>query len=208
MTFPPAHPVRRARPAATCAVLVALLAAACGGGSGGAAGTADAARLASVSVGSDVVLAPADVTAVNVVGLDLQTLAAPLRSWWVGLNDPERAAADWLPQADRLLADMRTTVAHIESQLGPGRDRTVRDAYAPYLTRWREILAALGALRTAVSLDDLVAQQRATAAYNDAVRAVRRLDEQRVARVVAVYGAAETRRFLTAQGIDPAAFGL
>ena len=38
---------------------------------------------------------------------------------------------------------MRTTVAHIEAQLGPGRDRTVRDAYSPYLARWREILAAL-----------------------------------------------------------------
>lgn len=203
-----ARRVRRVRATAALAVVVAWLVTACGGGSGGAAGTADAARLASVSIGSDVVLAPADVTAVNVVGLDLQTLAAPLRSWWVGLNDPGLSAADWLPQADRLLADMRTTVAHIESQLGPGRDRTVRDAYAPYLARWRDILTALGALRAAVAVDDLAAQQAATAAYNDAVRAVRRLDEQRVARVVAVYGAAETRRFLLGQGVDPAGFGL
>lgn len=190
-----------------CTALLAL--ASCGGAStGGPAGGQDAARLASVSVGSDVVLGPDDVTAINVIGLDLQGLAAPLRTWWETLNDPAVTPQAWLADADRLLGDMRSVVAHIEAQLGPGRDRSVRDTYAPYLARWREILAALEALRAGVRADDEAAQQRATAAYNDAVRAVARLDARRIDRVVSVYGRDETRRFLLAQGIDPAPYGL
>lgn len=191
--------------ALACAVLLG----ACSGAPGaGGAGGEDAARLASVSVGSDVVLDADDVTAINVVGLDLQSLAAPLATWWRTLQDPAVAPADWLVQADRLLADMRTVVGHIADQLGPARDRRVRDAYAPYQARWRDILDALGALRTAVATDDRAAQDRATEAYNVAVLALRRLDEQRIGRVLAVYGPDETRRFLAAQGIDPAAYGL
>lgn len=189
-------------------LLVAMVGGCAGDEDGAATGTEDAARVASVSVGSDVVLPPADVTAINVVGLDLQTLAAPLRTWWETLNDPAIAPADWLPRADALLDAMRTTVAHIEAQLGAGRDRTVRDTYAPYLARWREILTALGAVRSGVAAGDEAAQQRGADAYNEAVLAIRRLDERRVARVRAVYGEAETRRFLVAQGIDPSAFGL
>lgn len=191
------------------AVALVVLAAACSDGSGtGSAGGEDAARLASASVGSDVVLPADDVTAINVIGLDLQSLAAPLATWWRTLNDPAVPSADWLVQADRLLADMRTVVAHLGDQLGPARDRRVREAYAPYQARWREILDALTALRAAVAADDEAAQGRATESYNAAVLALRRLDAERISRVLAVYGPEETRRFLAAQGIDPAAYGL
>jgi hypothetical protein len=103
---------------------------------------------------------------------------------------------------------MRTTVAQIETELGPGRDRAVRDTYTPYLQRWREILEALDAVRSGVAAHDLAAQQGATDAYNAALGAIRRLDQQRVTRVVDAYGPEEARRALVAQGFDPSAFGL
>jgi len=202
--------VRLVRPVRVLAAvgIVALLVS-CSGGSGTATvGAGDSARLASVTVGSDTVLGPADVTAVNVIGLDLVTLAAPLRTWWDTFADPDVAESAWLARAPRLLADMGVTVAHIERQLGPGRARAVRDTFTPYLQQWREILDALEAMRAGVASGDVGAQQRATDAYNDALGVVRRLDRQRVARVVAVYGRDGAKRALAAQGLDPERFGL
>ena len=190
------------------ALCTAGLVVACSAGGPGAVASQDAARLASVTAGSDVVLGTADATAVNVVGLDLVTLAAPLRTWWATFTDPTISESAWLDRAPQLLADMRVTVAHIEQQLGPGRDRVVRDAFAPYLQQWRAILAALEAMRTGVESGDRAAQQRATDVYNDAIGAIGRLDRQRVARVVAVYGREEAKRALAAQGLDPDRFGL
>ena len=181
----------------------------CGGRSGAAApGADDLARLASVTVGSDTVLGPADTSAANVIGLDLVTLAVPLRTWWATLNDPDVAERVWLERAPQLLAEMRATVSDIERQLGPGRDGAVRATFTPYLQRWREILGVLDAMRAALAVGDVGAQQRAVDAYNDTLAAVRRLDRQRVARVLAVYGRDEATRVLAAQGLDLASFGL
>jgi hypothetical protein len=143
-----------------------------------------------------------------VIGLDLVTLAAPLTTWWTTLNDPAVSERDWLAAALGLLDVMRTTVDHIGAQLGPGRDASVRATYQPYVDRWRAILAALDDLRAAVASGDGTGQQRATAAYNEEIAAVGRLDQARVARVVAVYGAEDAARALRAQGLDPARYGL
>ena len=182
----------------------------CGSSSAGLdePGADSVARTASVMVGSEYVLAPDDVTAVKVIGLDLVTLASPLRTWWATFQDPEVDEAAWLTDAPRLLDAMRTTVAHIADQLGPGRDIAVRATFTPYLQQWRLVLDALAAMRAAVRTANVAAQQQATDAYNAAIAAMGRLDAQRVARVVDAYGRDEAKRALAAQGLDPTRFGL
>lgn len=166
------------------------------------------ARLASVMVDSDTVLGPEDVTAVNVIGLDLVTLATPLRAWWATFNDADVDEASWLATAPQLLDAMRTTVTHIGAQLGPGRDPAVRATFTPYLDQWKLLLDALESMRAAVRAGDLATQQQATDAYNQAIDAMQRFDARRVDRVVDAYGRDEAKRALAAQGLDPARFGL
>jgi hypothetical protein len=191
------------------ALVLATLAGCSSGGSAPAAPGADTtARLASVMVDSDTVLGPADVTAVNVIGLDLVTLATPLRTWWATFNDAEVDEATWLAAAPQLLAAMRTTVAHIGAQLGPGRDPAVRATFTPYLEQWKLVLDALESMQAAVRAGDVATQQQATDAYNRAIAAMQRFDVQRVDRVVSAYGHDEAKRALAAQGLDPARFGL
>jgi hypothetical protein len=193
---------------AVIGVLVSVVG--CGSGRDGLAepGAESVARTASVMVGSDYVLAPGDVTAVNVIGLDLLTLATPLRTWWATFQDTEVGEAAWLADAPRLLDAMRTTVSHIADQLGPGRDIAVRSTFTPYLEQWRLVLNALDALRGAVRAANVAAQQQATDAYIAAIAAMGRLDAQRVARVVDAYGRDEAKRALAAQGLDPTRFGV
>jgi len=205
---------RRARHGANVAFVLLLLALAClaGCGSGNAEvaapGADTVARTASVMVGSDDVLVPADVTAVNVIGLDLVTLATPLRTWWATFNDADVPEATWLAQAPQLLDAMRTTVTHIADQLGPGRDPAVRATFAPYVQQWSLVLTALDSMRTAVSVGNVDAQHVATDAYNAAINAMKRYDAQRVGRVVDHYGRDEAKRALVAQGFDPSRYGL
>lgn len=194
-------------------VVVALAIAALGAcsghdGSSPVVAREDAARLTSVMAGSDRVLPPDDVTAANVIGLDLVTLEGPLARWWEELVDPEVPRVEWLARAPERLAVMRRTVEHMTTQLGPGRDVHVRDTYRPYVERWEAILDALEALRAAVAEGDRVAQQTATDEYNRQIAAITRQDRIRVERVVAVYGRAEAARALRAQGLDPAKYGL
>jgi hypothetical protein len=179
-----------------------------GGSTPAEPGADTTARLASVMVGSDTVLGPADVTAVNVIGLDLVTLATPLRTWWATFNDPDVDESAWLAAAPQLLDAMRSTVSHIGQQLGPGRDPAVRATFSPYLEQWGRVLDALEAMRSAVRAGDLGAQQAATDDYNAAVAAMQRLDSRRVGRVVDAYGRDEAKRALAAQGLDPSRFGL
>jgi hypothetical protein len=168
----------------------------------------DAARLTSVLAGSDRVLPAEDVTAANVIGLDLVTLVGPLTVWWDDLNDPAITEAEWLARAPDRLASMTRTVEHMAAQLGPERAPAVRTTYQPYVDRWRSILDALAALRDAVARRDPVAQQRATDDYNLHRAALARFDRIRVDRVVEVYGRAEAARALEAQGLDPSRYGL
>lgn len=158
--------------------------------------------------GSDRVLDPEDVTAANVIGLDLVTLGGPLAAWWADLDDPAVSDETWLARAPDRLVSMRRTVDHLADQLGPGRSPAVRDTYQPYVDRWREILVALEAQRLAVAAGDVAARQRATEEYNRHVAAIARFDRIRVDRVVEVYGPEEAARALRSQGIDPARYGL
>lgn len=171
-------------------------------------GADSVARTASVMVGRQYVLAPDDVTAVNVIGLDLVTLATPLRIWWATFEDPEVGEAAWLTDAPRLLDAMRSTVAHISEQLGPGRDTAVRATFTPYVQQWNLVLDALESMRAGVRAGNAVAQQQATDDYNASIAKMGRLDAQRVARVVDAYGRDEAKRTLAAQGLDPTRFGL
>ncbi len=191
-------------------LVVALGAAACSSGGGDApVVSADAAaRLQSVMAGSDRVLPEDDVTAANVIGLDLVTLAGPLTGWWEDLTDPDVPRAEWLARAPERLEAMRRTVDHLAAQLGPGRAPQLRETYQPYVDRWRDVLDALEALRVGVAVGDRAAQERATGEYNRQLAAITRADRIRVERVVRVYGRAEAARALKAQGIDPAAYGL
>jgi hypothetical protein len=201
-----------ARAVLSALVLVLVGASVAGCGSGGASttepGADTTARLASVMVGSDTVLGPADVTAVNVIGLDLVTLATPLRTWWATFNDPDVDESAWLASAPQLLDAMRTTVSHIGQQLGPGRDPAVRATFTPYLEQWKNVLAALEAMQSAVRAGDLGAQQAATDDYNAAIAAMQRFDSRRVGRVIDAYGRDEAARALAAQGLDPSRYGL
>ena len=159
-------------------------------------------------VGSDSVLSSDDANAVSEIGIELAALTAPLQTWWSTLNDPAVSSGDWLQRAPSLLAQMRSGVDRIESRLGPGRDIHVRGTFEAYVTRWREIIAALDRLRDRVAASDEPGQEQAVSTYNNALAAIRALDAARVQRVVAVYGQDDARRLLTEQGIDPAEFGL
>jgi hypothetical protein len=162
----------------------------------------DVARLASVSVGSDVALSGDDVAAVNVVGLQLVALGVPLRAWWSSLNDPAVAPSSWLQNSRGLAADMTATVDQLEATLGPERSPAVREALTPYVPLWREILRALEIVRTGVATNNTDAQLRGTEAYNLARGRIELLDQRRVARVVTAYGRDEARRLLADQGHD------
>jgi hypothetical protein len=165
-------------------------------------------QLNSVMVGSDTVLPSDDANAVSEIGIELAALTAPLQTWWSSLNDPATSSTDWLQRAPVLLAQMRTGVDRIEARLGPGRDPHVRNTFQPYVTQWRQMIAALDRVRDRVAAGDEPGQQQAVTAYNDALAAIRALDAARVQRVVAVYGVDDAKRLLREQRLDPAEFGL
>jgi hypothetical protein len=162
-------------------------------------------RLNSAMVGSDVVLPRQDTRAVSEIGLELVALAAPLEVWWSGLDDP---GVPWLARAPELLDEMSEGVDRIDGRLAPGIHRAVRETFAPYVARWRQLLAALEDLRIAVADADRPARDAAVLRYDRERAAIRRLDEERVARVIAAFGPDEAGRLLREEGVDPGRFGL
>jgi hypothetical protein len=184
------------------AVLVVLAAGACSTPATGQQ------RLNSAMVGSETVLPREDARAVSEVGLELVALAAPLEIWWRGLDAPDVDAAVWLAAAPELLAQMSEGVERIERRLDAARHRGVTETFRPYVVRWKRLIAALEDLRLAVADGDETAGDAAIARYNAERAAIRRLDEQRVARVVAAFGRDEAERLLRSEGADPERFGL
>jgi hypothetical protein len=162
------------------AALAACVMLALGGCSGDDAAppAGDQRELNSVSVGSYDLLSAADSEAVSQIGLELVLLGPPLQTWYGGSGD--RAA---------LLEQMTTAVDRIDAALSPDRAPEVRTTFTPYVTTWRELLAALGA-------DD-------TAAAEDAIERLRDLDQIRIDRVVDVYGEDAARALGMEEGVVP-----
>jgi hypothetical protein len=165
-------------------------------------------RLDAVMVGSDRDLSERATGLVDIMALELTTLAVPLRVWWETVDDPDTTTARWLAQAPGLLAQMQTIVDRVEDRALSAETESVRDTFVAYVREWRVALRALDAVRGAVARDDAVARATATAEYDASLGRIRVLDRARVERVVAAYGADDARRLLTQEGLDPTQFGL
>jgi hypothetical protein len=135
-------------------------------------------QLNSVMVGSFDVLSRDDSAAVSAIGLELVALGEPLREWFDGTEDHQV-----------LLDRMTAAVDRIEARLTPDRAAAVRSTFQPYVNTWRDILAALKA-------GDI-------SAYDTAVARIRQFDDERIARVVDVYGEEEAQHLLKEEGVDP-----